>query len=446
MNTPVELWGGVECTFNRVGDAYFDQIERTGHAQRIEDLDLFAELGLRTLRYPILWERVAPDGLERADWTWADARLGRLQELGIDPIVGLLHHGSGPPHTHLLDPAFPEHMAAYARAVAHRYPWVTRYTPINEPLTTARFSGLYGHWHPHGRDGQTFARILLAQCRAIQLAMEAIREVNPQAQLIQTEDIGTTYGTPGMQYQVDFENQRRWLSLDLLCGRVDGGHPMHHYLRWLGVGEDALRALREAPCPPDVIGVDYYVSSERFLDERLERYPPWTVGGNGRDRYADVEAVRVCREGIAGVGAILRETWDRYGRPLAVTEAHLAGEAEEQMRWLQEVWETARGLRRKGMDVRAITAWSLLGAFDWNSLVTRSEGYYEAGAFELTDGGPPRPTALAAMLRDLAAQRRHDHPALSESGWWRRPERLLYPSVARTRESRRAKRLVGASR
>ena len=28
-------------------------------------------------------------------------------------------------------------------------PHITNYTPVNEPLTTARFSGLYGAWYPH---------------------------------------------------------------------------------------------------------------------------------------------------------------------------------------------------------------------------------------------------------------------------------------------------------
>ena len=53
----VELWGGHECSVNRVHEAYFDQTIRSGHHQRIEDLDRFAELGLRGLRYPVL-ERV----------------------------------------------------------------------------------------------------------------------------------------------------------------------------------------------------------------------------------------------------------------------------------------------------------------------------------------------------------------------------------------------------
>ena len=30
----VELWGGVECTVNRVGDAYHDQLRLTGHHDR----------------------------------------------------------------------------------------------------------------------------------------------------------------------------------------------------------------------------------------------------------------------------------------------------------------------------------------------------------------------------------------------------------------------------
>src|SRR5688500_3381562 len=41
---PLELWGGYECTVNRVGDAWYDQTPRSGHEHRIEDLALFAGL------------------------------------------------------------------------------------------------------------------------------------------------------------------------------------------------------------------------------------------------------------------------------------------------------------------------------------------------------------------------------------------------------------------
>jgi dTDP-4-dehydrorhamnose reductase len=425
---PLEMWAGVECTVNRVGDQYFDQLERNGHTTRIDDLDRFAELGIRAIRYPVLWERVAPNGLEKADWAWTDERLERLRELNICPIVGLVHHGSGPLDTSLVDPQFPERLAQFARAVSDRYPWVTHYTPVNEPLTTARFSGLYGHWYPHGRDDLTFLRALLIQCRGVALSMQAIRQVNPDAQLVQTEDMGKTFSTPLLAYQAELENQRRWLSLDLLCGRVTPDHSFWDYFRQVGIPAAELEWFLEHPCPPDIVGINYYLTSDRLLDEHLEKYPTHFHGGNGQHQYADVEAVRVCGEGIAGHYRLLQETWERYQLPVAVTEVHLCCTREEQLRWLKQAWDAAQQLRGEGADIRAITAWSLLGAYDWNSLVTRADNFYEPGVFDLRSPAP-RATALATMVSYFSQSKTYDHPILETSGWWQRPERLSYPTV-----------------
>lgn len=416
---------------NRVGDVYFDQIQRSGHAQRVTDLDRFAQLGIRTLRYPVLWERTAPDGLASADWTWAAERLARLRELGIRPIVTLLHHGSGPRETNLLDPNFPIKFAAYARAVAERFPWIELYTPINEPLTTARFSCLYGWWYPHARDDGKFLRALLNQCRATVLAMRAIRAVNPSAKLVQTEDLGKVHSTPALRYQADFENERRWLTFDLLSGCVTRQHPLWDYIVERGIRSRELRAFLRENCPPDIVGLNYYVTGERFLDERLSLYPVGTYGGNGTHDYADVEAVRARRKGVDGARALVREAWERYQRPLAITEAHMGCTREEQMRWLYEIWQSAQVLRRERVDLRAVTAWALLGTFDWDSLVTREQNHYEPGLFDLRGAQPlrgdePRPTALAHMAKELATRGAYDHPVLDVPGWWHRPERLLY--------------------
>lgn len=426
--SPVEIWAGVECTVNRVEDQYFDQLVRNGHADRIDDLDRFAELGIRAIRYPVLWERIAPNGLETADWSWTDERLHRLRELGIRPIVGLVHHGSGPRHTSLVDPAFAPQLAEFATAVSQRYPWVSHYTPVNEPLTTARFSGLYGHWYPHGRDDLTFLRALLHQCQGIVLSMRAIRQVNPEAKLVQTEDLGITLSTPLLAYQAEFENARRWLSFDLLCGRVDRQHPLWGYLVAQGISEAELVWFQAHACPPDLIGINYYLTSDRFLDERLERYPSGFHGGNGRHEYADVEALRVCESGIAGIKQILWRAWERYRLPLAVTEVHLGSTREAQLRWLKEAWDAAQHLHQEGVAIQAITVWALLGSYDWHSLVTRVDGVYESGVYDLCSP-VPRPTALADMIRYLALGKSYNHPLLESPGWWRRPERLLYPPV-----------------
>ncbi|HLM66511.1 MAG TPA: family 1 glycosylhydrolase, partial [Longimicrobium sp.] len=420
----------MECTRSRVHGRVMDQLERSGHATRDDDLDRFAALGIRTLRHPFLWERIAPDGPATANWGWADGRMARLAALGIHPVAGLVHHGSGPPGALLGSGRFAEGLAEYAGAFARRYPQVTDYTPVNEPLTTARFAGLYGLWHPHGQDERAFIRVFLEQCRAVVLSMNAIRAINPAARLVQTEDLGKTHATRGLAYQARFENERRWLTWDLLCGRVDPRHPLWpDLLRW-GADERELAWFAENPTPPDVVGINHYLTSERFLDTRVRRYLPRQRGGNAYQRYADVEAVYVRRGGLAGPRALLAEAWRRYALPLAVTEVHLDSTREEQLRWLAEVWDAAEGLAARGVDVRAVTVWALLGTFDWNSLLTRDAGYYEPGLFDLR-APAPRPTALAAMARRLATGRGEPHPVLDAPGWWHRPERLHYPPSGR---------------
>jgi dTDP-4-dehydrorhamnose reductase len=116
----------------------------------------------------------------------------------------------------------------------------------------------------------------------------------------------------------------------------------------------------------------------------------------------------------------------RYGRPVAITETHLGGPSEEQVRWLVEAWRAARTARDRGLDVRAVTLWSVFGAYDWDSLLTQSRGHYEPGAFDVR-GCSPRPTALAVVARDLAMRGHTTHPHAATDGWWRRDDRLLYP-------------------
>ena len=424
---PLELWGGVECTVNRVGERYHSQLDRLPDGLTLEDIDRIAALGLAALRFPVLWERVSPDRPGDADWRWSDPRLARLRERDVRPIIGLLHHGSGPRYTSLVDEGFAQLLARHAGAAARRYPDVLDWTPVNEPVTTARFSGLYGTWFPHGRDPRVFWRCLANQGRGTVLAMRAIRDVQPAARLLQTDDLGRTFAAPGLEYQADFNNHLRWLGWDLLCGRVDASHPLWPWLsECCGASRDELAWFADHPCAPDVIGVNHYVTSDRYLDRDLSAWPPHTHGGNGREAYADVEAVRALPAHCPGAAPLLREAWERYRLPVAVTEAHVDAPREDQLRWLMEAWQGARALRAEGVPVRAVTLWSLLGACDWNSLLTREAGYYETGAFDARTR-MRRPTAVARLARRLSQglpADGADEPTLAGRGWWRRELRL----------------------
>jgi len=414
-----EIWGGIECTINRIGDTFRDQMDYAGFHERKNDIDEIAKLGIKALRFPVLWEAHQHSSEEEEiNWEQTAKSLERIRSYDINPIAGLIHHGSGPRFTSLMDENFPEAFAKYATKVATRFPWLEYYTPVNEPLTTARFSGLYGHWFPHHKSEASFTRMLLNQLKATVLAMQAIRKINPDAKLVQTEDLTKTHCVPSLQYQADFENKRRWITYDILCGKLDEKRFFWHYLIGeVGIKKEELEFFINNPCPPDIAGFNYYVTSERYLDEKIESYPIESHGGNGKHIYADVAAVRAIQP--TGLKNLLRDAWERFHLPLALTEVHLHCTREEQLRWLKEAYDKCCELKKEGINIRAITAWSMLGAFDWNSLLTREDRVYESGIFDL-NRNELRPTAVAKLVQSLAHSAKFNHPVLNEKGWWHR--------------------------
>jgi dTDP-4-dehydrorhamnose reductase len=274
---------------------------------------------------------------------------------------------------------------------------------------------LYGLWFPHHKNELSFVKMLLNQAKAVILSMHEIRKMNPGAKLVQTEDLAKTHSTKKLAYQAAFENKRRWLTNDLLCGKVNSTHYFWNYFLRLGIKKKELKFFLENTCPPDILGFNYYITSERFLDDRVNLYPETMQGGNGRHRYVDTEAVRAAE--LTGLKVLLSEAWQRFQLPIAITECHICCTREEQMRWFHEAWKTCTEMRRHGVDIRGLTAWSLLGAFDWNSLLTQENKHYEPGVFDLRSE-TPRKTALGKMISSLASSSSYDHPVLSQKGWW----------------------------
>jgi dTDP-4-dehydrorhamnose reductase len=419
-----EVWGGIECTINRVNDNFLDQLSIANFYQK-PSVEAIADLGIKKIRFPILWEKHQPELNTQIDWSWTQKQVDSLRDKGVDVIAGLLHHGSGPSFTNLLDDDFPYLFAQYAKEVAQKFPWIEFYTPVNEPLTTARFSGLYGIWYPHAKDAKSFMLMLLNQMKAVVLAMHEIKKINPFAKLVQTEDLGKTYSTIKLKYQADFENERRWLTYDLLCGLVNENHTLWKYLIWLGIPVEKLNFFIESTCTPDIFGFNHYVTSERFLDENLDKYPAHTHGGNEKHKYADVEVVRVKMEEETGIKVLLREAWERYQKPIAVTEVHLHCHREEQLRWFKYVWTSCNELNNSGVEIRGVAAWAMFGSYGWNRLLTVNNGDYEPGVFDIRSG-TPRPTALAHFLKELTSTNTSTNHLSKMKGWWQRDCRYIY--------------------
>jgi dTDP-4-dehydrorhamnose reductase len=414
LGMTIEIWASPEPTFARVdADTVRDQIAETGLDLRTGDAERIAALGVTVSRVPVLWERVAPADPHEHDFSEPERRLDALRAAGIEPIVTLLHHGSGPNYTDLLDPAFPLWFAEYAEATARMFPWVRRWTPINEPLTTARFATLYGVWYPNVRDDRAFGRAMVNQTLAQQAAMRRIRRVIPDAEFVLTEDLQRyAAGDASVAEYVAFLRERMYLSVELVAGRVGDHHPLKTFLTGrCGVNDLELGMMRRDACIPDLVAFNHYPHSERYLFTR------------DKD-VADVPAVYVAGEQPPAAGPLLRAASERLHLPLALGEVHAHAPPAERVRWLAQHAADVQALRADGVDIRAIGAWATFGMIDWHSLLRRRAGVAEDGVYTFAGrDGVPQPTAVADALRELAATGSIGDRGVR--GWWERGDRPL---------------------
>ncbi len=405
---PFEIWASPEPTVARIdASTYRDQLAETGHEARADDVALLASLGVAATRYPVLWEKTAPGDPSRPSLEWVRRRLETLRAAGIEPVVTLLHHGSGPPSTSLLDPGFPEKLAAYAGAIAAAFPWVRRWTPINEPLTTARFSTLYGHWYPNRIDDDTaFGTALVNEALGMLLAMEAIRAHAPRAEFVITEDLQSfTALDPRVEAFVAHKRERMYLSVELVMGRVVPGHALYAYLvETAGVPAERLARVAAHANAPNLIGWNYYPNSERMLGV--------DAGGRTTNR-ARVELA----PGTLLPRPLLRAAAQRLGLPFGLSEVHVNAGERARVRWLLQRHAELTALAREGLSVRMFGLWAAFGMVDWDSLLRRREDYREDGVFTFAGPhGQPRESAVAEAVRALV--RGEAVPLPEEPGWW----------------------------
>jgi dTDP-4-dehydrorhamnose reductase len=288
---------------------------------------------------------------------------------------------------------------------------VRRWTPINEPLTTARFSALYGVWYPRRFDDhRAFGLALTNQVLAIEYAMEAIRRSAPGAELVLTEDLqGFVALDDGAQAYAAHKRERAFLSVELLLGRVGRGHALYRYLReTCGVERRVLAEIAARATPPALVGWNYYPYSERTLR---------TGAGGGIDNLATVEA------GPHEISPrpLLRAAHARIGLPFGLAEVHVDAPEAQRVRWLLSRHADLVALRAEGLPANAFGAWAAFGMCDWNSLLVRRDGRREDGVFAFAEpGATPKPTAVARALRALATGEAVAAPL--SAGWWERLE------------------------
>jgi len=386
---------GIEDTFvpqESPGRRRLDEYELTQHYHLWhEDLGHAAATGAELVRWGIPWYRLEPSpGQFR--WDWLDRVVDRLDELGLSCVVDLMHYGT--PlwlDNQFLNAAYPERVAAYAARVAERYRGrLTIWTPLNEPMVNAIYCGERGTWPPclTGDDG--FVKVALQVARGIVLTQRRIAEVQPEATFVHVE-ASFRYVGEWFPFDLELVRRRRFLVLDLVCGRVDAGHELYGYLTGHGAGEEELDWFRSQAVVPDVVGVNYY--------------PAFTTS---RFRPGDPEPEPV-EAGTAGLEEVLREFQGRYGRPVFLTETSRAGDTEARRRWLHDSVGLARRLRAEGFPLVGYTWWPLFALVDWRYRETTDpveRWLLPMGLLELAPDGAGVlrrvPTGLIEEFRKLA--------------------------------------------
>ncbi len=331
-----------------------DEYASTDHyAQWRDDFDRIVETGATTVRYGLPWYRVNP-APGSWDWAWADEVLHyAVDELGLDLIVDLVHYGTPSwLEGSFTDPGYPAAVADYAGAVASRYAGlVDKFTPLNEPLVTASFTGARAIWPPYDSGDAGWARVIIGVSRGIQAAMKAIRAAQPKAIIAHVEatHVWETEDSTLVAHR-DVLRQRNFLPTDLILGRVTPEHELYDWLLAMGITRETLEAFQEPCPPPDLIGVNFY--PELSCRELV---------------MIDQKPVGVAFNGwVPGLRQVTEEFCDRYGIPVFISETGVEGEPEHLTSWIQAVAQTAQEMRDDGVDLRGVTWWPLFDFVDWS--------------------------------------------------------------------------------
>jgi beta-glucosidase/6-phospho-beta-glucosidase/beta-galactosidase len=354
--------GGFECATQRRADGKrLDLLASTRHdAFAAKDYALIREHGMRAARDGMRWHLI-----EKApgfyDWSSVAPMAAAAADAEVQVIWDLCHYGY-PDGLDIWSSAFPERFARFAKAaakfLAEQGDEVRYFCPVNEMSFWAWAGGDMGRFNPSARGrGDELKRQL---ARASIAAVDAIREVDARARFIVAEpSINVAPNGDSEQAIADAANycEVQYAAHDMLVGRLNPE---------LGGSPDKL----------DIVGVNFYPDNQ------------WVLGGPpiplGQYNY------RPFRE-------MLKETCERYGRPVIVSE--FGAENSARPAWLYYVAQEVAAAREAGARVEGMCFYPVLDYPGWEN-----DRCCDVGLFGDADANGDR-CVYAPLAEELRRQR-----------------------------------------
>lgn len=334
---------GFECSTHKLRDGKrLDLLSATAHDRFAQsDFTLLSELGIKSIRTGARWHLIEqPDGtynFESLEPSFACAA-----EHGIELLLDLLHFG-WPDGLDIFAPSFVPRFRKFVQALTkyvRRWPGVCHvFAPVNEISFLSWAGGEVAALNPFERGrGHELKRILV---RAFVAGSEVLLHELPSVRLISPEPVIHIIGDPAIPGdEVEAENYRmaQFEAWDMISGRLApelGGKP--EFL--------------------DIIGTNFYDrnewvhNSEPILPED-PRYRPFHH--------------------------ILREVWERYRRPLFVSETGTEDEARSA--WFRYVSKEVLIALRWDIPVEGVCLYPILNHPGWED-----ERHCHNGLFDYAD-------------------------------------------------------------
>jgi beta-glucosidase/6-phospho-beta-glucosidase/beta-galactosidase len=370
---------GIECSNPTIdgGRIRRDLLEECGHYEHFEeDLNLIKDLGLKVVRYGLPYHKVSRTR-GRYDWEFADRALDLIKKLEIVPILDLMHFGVPDWIGDFQNPALPIHFSNYAAAVAHRYPWVRFYTPVNEIYVTARMSAKDGLWNEQLRSDRAFVNALKHIVAASILATHEIAKRRNDCVIVQSESAEYLHeACAAISPETKLFNKQRLIALDLLYAFPPDAD-ICHYLQDNGLTREEYNWFMAGEPPGyQIMGNDYYGRNERI------KLPDGSFS---------------TAEDVLGWYHITRDYYSRYKKPVMHTETNVY-DAAEAPTWLWKQWINVLRMRADGVPVLGFTWYSLIDQVDWDIGLAEKRGKVnECGLYDLNR----RPRPVADSYRQL---------------------------------------------